>query len=397
MTKMNDAKSHKTLICFVLVAALLSAGQQPARSLVSELATIHRPTGEDTGILNDVAFSPNGALVAAVGGHSEGGSRGGWSARYLGNVGLWETKAFKRTAYAALWERNELKPPIPFELRHREVKCVAFSPDGKMLATGDGSWESPGEVVVWDPATLKPRARLKGHSGWVESLSFSPDGKILATCGWTILHGNEPFQNFYSGEVRVWEVESGRQLFSEQFQGVFLMSIAFSPDGAFFATTGRDMSRGSDAVPDGEIRVWDVGSRRVRFKHRRRGSVEEIKFIKSASIVATGWDDGSLVFLDVASGEELGTLRPKTQNPETARALGLAVSPDGGTLAVGLGSWNRFGKWGELHFVDVKKRQEIESPVLKFDKPVMALDFSPKGDLLAVASGSRLKIYQFHK
>ena len=259
---MNDAKSHKTLICFVLVAALLSAGQQPARSLVSELATIHRPTGEDTGILNDVAFSPNGALVAAVGGHSEGGSRGGWSARYLGNVDLWETKAFKRTAYAALWERNELKPPIPFELRHCEVKCVAFSPDGKMLATGDGSWESPGEVVIWDPAKLKPKGRLKGHSGWVESLSFSPDGKLLATCGWVVIRTEEPFQDIDRGEVKLWDVTSARELFSEQYQDGFLMSIAFSPDGAFFATTGRDMSRGMNAVPDGEISVWDVVSRR---------------------------------------------------------------------------------------------------------------------------------------
>jgi hypothetical protein len=112
--------------------------------------------------------------------------------------------------------------------------------------------------------------------------------------------------------------------------------------------------------------------------------------------VVTGWDDGSLVFLDLASGKELGTLRPRTRYPETARALALAVSPDGGTLAVGLGSWNRFGRWGELHFVDVRKREEIESPALRFDEPVMALDFSPRGDLLAVAVAGRLKVFDFH-
>jgi hypothetical protein len=58
------------------------------------------------------------------------------------------------------------------------------------------------------------------------------------------------------------------------------MSIAFSFDGAYFATTGRDISRRRDAVPEGEIRVWHAGSQRVWFKHRRRGSIEEIKFTK---------------------------------------------------------------------------------------------------------------------
>jgi WD40 repeat protein len=393
---MSHGGSPKRFVGFAVAAALLGAGLQPARSLVSEHATVDRPTGEDGGILNDIAFSPDGGLLAAVGGHQEGGSRGGWSARYLGNVGLWETKGFKRTAYAALWETNGLKAPIPAELRHREVKCVAFSPDGKTLATGDGSWESPGEVVLWDPATLKPRARLKGHSGWVESLSFSPDGKTLATCGWIVIHGERPFQDSCRGEVRLWEVASGRELFSEQYPDGFFMSIAYSPDGASFATTGRDMSGGMNAVPDGEIRVWDAVDRRVRLKHRRRGSIEEIKFTKLPNVVVSGWDDGTLVFLDVAAGKELGTLWPKTRHPETARALGLAVSPDGGTLAVGLGSWNRFGHWGELHFVDVRKREEIESPVLSFDEPVMALDFSPRGDMLAVATGARLKIFDFH-
>jgi WD40 repeat protein len=58
---------------------------------------------------------------------------------------------------------------------------LAFSPDGKRLASAGGIWDRLGEVKVWDLTTGRERLRLAGHTRTVEYVAFSPDGKTLAT------------------------------------------------------------------------------------------------------------------------------------------------------------------------------------------------------------------------
>jgi WD40 repeat protein len=80
-------------------------------------------------------------------------------------VYLWKVEADK-------WLR--LTPGTPVA-----GKAVAFSPDGKTLATATDK----GAVQFWDVASGKPRQTLSGHRGWIEELRFSPDGRLLATAG----------------------------------------------------------------------------------------------------------------------------------------------------------------------------------------------------------------------
>ena len=77
------------------------------------------------------------------------------------------------------------------------ILALAFSPDGRILASAGGDHEGQGEAKLWDVSSGDLLADLKGHRRTVECLSFSPDGKTLVTAGgWA----NGP------GEVKLWDL-----------------------------------------------------------------------------------------------------------------------------------------------------------------------------------------------
>ena len=80
------------------------------------------------------------------------------------------------------------------------VLSLAFSPDGKTLASGGGHWRDFGEVMLWDVASGKERLNLHGHSEWVECVAYSPDGDTLISAGGT--PGSR-------GEMKWWDLREG--------------------------------------------------------------------------------------------------------------------------------------------------------------------------------------------
>ena len=64
----------------------------------------------------------------------------------------------------------------------KQINCVAFSPDGKILAVGDGELYESGNVLLYDPATGEVKSTLNGHSGPVLGVCFSPNGATIASC-----------------------------------------------------------------------------------------------------------------------------------------------------------------------------------------------------------------------
>jgi RNA polymerase sigma factor (sigma-70 family) len=186
---------------------------------------------------------------------------------------LLATGGYSSDADIRLWEVATGK-----EVRRIEtgaiVPVVAFSPDGKSLAAAQGD----SRVVLWDVATGKELRALKGPEGINTAVAFSPDGRLLAAAG--------PEKDKWIYATHLWDVRSGERLRSWSHTDT---SLAFTPDGRQLAILGRG----------GVVSLWDL-----------KGSA------KPAADANAGYGFGPLI-------DQL--IKDKKTDDEAAEALYLAV------------------------------------------------------------------------
>jgi WD40 repeat protein len=327
------------LLGLVACAVAVSRAQPPPGAPV--LGEARRFLGH-THQVNSVAFSPDGKRIV--------------SSSIDSTVRLWDVETGKEVG------------------RHKDhteiVWRVAFSSDGRSILSGGGGTYNgktdrfkagkDNTLRLWDSDSLKELRRFKGHKRNVLGVAFSPDGK-------------RAYSTSFDGTIRTWDVDGEKEVSSIRAPAG-TMALALSPDGKRLAA--------SSSTRPAVVRIWDVEtSKELRaFKGHTR-IAPALAFSPDGNRLLSGSIDGTMRLWDVKTGKQLCALK------HPSGVTSVAFFPDGRHALSGSGAQpkpgtaNRFvsgpSDW-LLRVWDLDKKREVLR-LAGHTKAIMEVRVSPDG------------------
>jgi eukaryotic-like serine/threonine-protein kinase len=233
----------------------------------------------------------------------------------------------------------------------KAVTDVAFSPDGRRLASGSADQT----VKVWEVAGGREVLTFTGHGQAVVGLVFSPDGRQVVSCG--------------SSEIKLWDAQSGQEVPTFRGQRQDYAGVLFSPDGKRILTRGTAV-----------LTVWDARSGEEVFRLDGTVGPFGVAYSPDGKRIASCHFSNTTVW-DAENGQQVLALKDPL---ESLNASWVAWSPDGRRIVSGSG--------GRIVLWDAKSGRKA----LSLTDPggdVSCATFSPDGRYLVAHAGGAVKIW----